>query len=134
GPSLYRGYHPILSPPIEDDKWEWWRGTRDFGGGYITDWGAHMFDIVQWALDMDNGGRVEFIPPAIPQGESGVIYVYGLGTRVNHVNWGVSKAIHFLGTEGSIEVSRSLLRASPEMFANQHLTAHDKRLYYRDNH
>src|SRR3546814_3875098 len=44
GPSLYRGYHPILSPPIEDDKWAWWRGYRGFGGGLITDWGAHMFD------------------------------------------------------------------------------------------
>src|SRR5690606_23624101 len=31
GPSLYRGYHPTLSPPIEDDKWAWWRGYRDFG-------------------------------------------------------------------------------------------------------
>ena len=134
GPSLYRGYHPILSPPIEDDKWAWWRGYRDFGGGYITDWGAHMFDIVQWALDMDNGGPVEFIPPQIPQAETGLTYVYGQGTRVNHVNWGESNAIQFLGTEGSIEVSRSFLRTNPEMLANQHLTANDKRLYYSDNH
>lgn len=134
GPSLYRGYHPTLSPPIEDDKWAWWRGYRDFGGGYITDWGAHMFDIVQWALGMDSGGPVEFIPPQVPQAETGLTYVYGQGTRVNHFNWGEPNAIQFLGTEGSIEVSRSFLRTNPEMLAKRDLTANDKRLYYSDNH
>lgn len=134
GPSLYRGYHPTLSPPIEDDKWAWWRGYRDFGGGYITDWGAHMFGIVQWALGMDNGGPVEFIPPQVPQAETGLTYVYGQGTRVNHFNWGEPNAIQFLGTEGSIEVSRSFLRTNPEMLAKRDLTANDKRLYYSDNH
>ena len=55
GPSLYRGYNPVLAPPIEDNSWAWWRGYKGFGGGYITDWGAHMFDIVQWALIDDSG-------------------------------------------------------------------------------
>lgn len=134
GPSLYRGYHPILSPPIGDDKWAWWRGYRDFGGGYITDWGAHMFDIVQWALDMDNGGPVQFIPPEAPQAEKGLTYVYEHGTRVNHVDWGEPNAIQFIGTEGSIEVSRSFLKTNPTALASQNLTVNDKRLYYSDNH
>ncbi|TYR36668.1 Gfo/Idh/MocA family oxidoreductase [Sphingobacterium phlebotomi] len=134
GPSLYRGYHPILSPPIEDDKWAWWRGYRDFGGGYITDWGAHMFDIIQWALGMDNSGPVQFIPPKVPQAEKGLTYIYEQGTRVNHVDWGEPNAIQFIGTDGIIEVSRSFLKTNPTTLATHNLTANDKRLYYSDNH
>src|SRR5690606_12722423 len=53
GPSLYRGYDNILSPTMDDERWSWWRCYRHFEGGYISNWGANMFDIVQWALDMD---------------------------------------------------------------------------------
>ena len=37
-----------------------WRHYREYGSGGIGDWGAHHFDIVQWALDYDDGGPVEF--------------------------------------------------------------------------
>ncbi|MFQ8807347.1 MAG: hypothetical protein ACLR8Y_22960 [Alistipes indistinctus] len=29
----------------------------------MTDWGAHMFDVAQWALGKDRNGPVEIIPP-----------------------------------------------------------------------
>jgi len=32
------------------------------GGGFTTDWGAHMFDIAQWGLGMDRNGPVEASP------------------------------------------------------------------------
>ncbi len=134
GPSLYRGYHPTLSPPLEDDKWAWWRGYRDFGGGYITDWGAHMFDIVQWALDMDHSGPVTFVPPGAPGATEGLYYTYANGVRVNHKSWGQGNAIQFVGTEGKIEVSRSFLNTDPVGLAKQELTTSDKRLYFSDNH
>ncbi|RYG09349.1 MAG: Gfo/Idh/MocA family oxidoreductase, partial [Chitinophagaceae bacterium] len=54
GPSAYRGYSPILAPPMEENVWARWREYKGFGGGYVSDWGAHMFDIVQWALAMDD--------------------------------------------------------------------------------
>ncbi len=73
GPSLYRGYNKILAPDSADDDWAWWRGYRDFGGGYVTDWGAHMFDIAQWGLDMDNSGPVEYT-----SGKTGT------NTRIDH--------------------------------------------------
>ncbi|WP_282637151.1 Gfo/Idh/MocA family protein [Sphingobacterium thalpophilum] len=134
GPSPYRGYNPILSPPIEDDKWAWWRGYRDFGGGYITDWGAHMFDIVQWALDMDNSGPVQFIPPKQANANSGLSFIYANGVKVNHVEWGVHNAIQFIGEKGKIEVSREFIRSNPETLANLKFAPSDRRLYYSDNH
>lgn len=134
GPSPYRGYNPILSPPLEDDKWAWWRGYRDFGGGYITDWGAHMFDIVQWALGMDESGPVRFYPPKQPNSTTGLSFSYANGVKVNHVQWGVHNAIQFIGEKGTIEVSREFIRSNPENLANLKLTAADRRLYYSDNH
>lgn len=134
GPSLYRGYHPILSPPIEDDAWAWWRGYRDFGGGYITDWGAHMFDIVQWALDMDHSGPVSFVPPETPGAEEGLYFTYANGVRVHHRHWGESNAIQFLGSEGTIEVSREFLRTQPGSLASLAPKSSDKPVYHSDNH
>ena len=42
GPSLYRGYNEQLAPLTIQGPWAWWRGYRDFGGGLVTDWGAHI--------------------------------------------------------------------------------------------
>ena len=134
GPSLYRGYNPTLSPPIEDNSWAWWRGYRGFGGGYITDWGAHMFDIVQWALDMDDSGPVAFNPPSTPAVQNGLSFTYANGIVVNHKQWGEGNAIQFIGTEGTIEVSRSFLRSNPENIVKLQLKPSDKKLYHSDNH
>lgn len=134
GPSLFRGYNAILAPPLEAKDWAWWRGYRDFGGGYVTDWGAHMFDIVQWALGMDNSGPVKFIPPKQPGAKEGLYFVYGNGIRVNHKNWGEGNAIQFIGEKGKIEVSRGFLRTTPDNLAEFKFKESDKRLYYSDNH
>lgn len=135
GPSLYRGYNPILSPPIEDNEtWAWWRGYRDFGGGYIADWGAHMFDIVQWALDMDDSGPVAFNPPDKPYANDGLTFTYANGVTVHHRNWGTGNAIQFVGSAGKIEVSREFLRSTPDQLVKTELKSTDKQLYKSDNH
>lgn len=133
GPSLYRGYNTVLAPPIGDDQWGWWRGYRDFGGGLITDWGAHMFDIAQWALGMDESGPVEFNPPDVPA-KTGLSMKYANGVVVNHKQWGEGNAVQFIGTEGKIEVSRDFLRTTPESLASMQIKETDKQLYYSDNH
>jgi len=139
GPSLYRGYHEDLCPvDAHDSPWAWWRGYRDFGGGLVTDWGAHMFDIAQWGMDMDGSAPVNFLPPEKPEQTHGLTMIYENGTRVNHKLWGDKgdeNAVQFIGTEGKIEVSRSFLRTFPNKnLAKDDLKSTDKRVYYSDNH
>lgn len=133
GPSLFRNYNQELAPPIEYDGWPLWRLYRDFGGGYITDWGAHMFDIAQWALGMDRSGPVEFIPPE-KNATRGLQMKYAGGTVMNHIDWGEFNAVQFIGSEGIIEISRDFYRSDIEGLTESVLGPNDKSLYHSNNH
>jgi predicted dehydrogenase len=134
GPTLYRGYNSELSPPVEEDIFPHWRRYRGFGGGGITDWGAHMFDIGQWALQMDNSGPSVFIPP-VPGETHGLKMIYDNGVVMNHVELPGGAGVEFIGTKGKIEVSRGYLRTFPdEKLANYKFKQNEKRLYFSDNH
>lgn len=134
GPSLYRGYNPILSPALDAPEWSLWRLYHGFGGGYVTDWGAHMFDIVQWALGMDQSGPVSFTPPDIPMAKEGLYFTYKNGIKVHHKSWGSFNAIQFLGTEGKIEVSREFLRSDKADLPKFQIAEKDRKVYYSENH
>jgi len=133
GPSMFRNYHPELAPPIDDRGWANWRAYRDFGGGLITDWGAHMFDIGQWAMGMDQSGPVEFIAPE-KGAKRGMKMVYENGVVMTHADWGSFNAVQFLGTEGKIEVSRGFYRSDIEGLTELELKESDTPLYTSDNH
>ena len=64
GPAPMRAYNEILSPRGVHNHFPMWRKYREYGGGMVTDWGAHHLDIAQWGLGMDDSGPVEIIPPA----------------------------------------------------------------------
>lgn len=134
GPSLFRHYNPELAPPIEDNNWANWRAYRGFGGGQITDWGAHMFDIAQWALGMDNSGPVEFIPPSETDAKRGMRITYENGIVMTHKDWGEFNAVQFIGSEGKIEVSRSFYRSDIPGLVDLELKEGDVPLYRSDNH
>jgi predicted dehydrogenase len=133
GPSLFRNYNSELAPPISFDGYPNWRNYRGFGGGMITDWGAHMFDIGQWALGMDQSGPVEFIPPE-NRAKRGMKMIYENGVVMNHVDWGEFNAVQFLGSEGKIEVSRSFYRSDIKGLTEFELKESDTPLYRSDNH
>ncbi len=136
GPAPYRGYHMDLACPLEDKRWGQWRDYKPFGGGMITDWGAHMFDIIQWALDQDHSGPTLFTPPSSPA-ESGLTYTYDNGIKVTHTKWGDgNNEIQFIGSEGRLEVSRSYLRTYPnKALADTPLKDSDmNRVYKSENH
>ncbi len=136
GPAPFRGYHTDLACPIGDKRWGMWRDYYPFGGGMVTDWGAHMFDIVQWALDRDHTGPLYFNPPGGVATE-GLTYTYENGITVTHTKWGKgNNEIQFIGTEGSLEISRSYLKTFPNAaLAETPLKDTDtQRVYESPNH
>ena len=133
GPSLFRNYNSELAPSIAFNGYPNWRNYSGFGGGMITDWGAHMFDIAQWALGMDQSGPVEFIAPE-HGAKRGLQMKYANGVVMNHVDWGEFNAVQFLGSKGKIEVSRSFYRSDIVGLTEVELKDSDTPLYKSDNH
>ena len=103
GPAHMRPYNSILSPRGIHRGYPNWRAYSEFGGGMVTDWGAHHLDIAQWGLGMDASGPVEALPPEKPGTKRGARLVYANGVTVEH-NDGFG--VHFFGTEGEVQVNR----------------------------
>ncbi|MEL7535237.1 MAG: Gfo/Idh/MocA family oxidoreductase [Bacteroidota bacterium] len=132
GPAQYRGYNHLLAPPIPEKFWPKWRDYREFGGGKVTDWGAHMFDIAQWALGMDDTGPIEYFPP---DGEREFLMLrYANGITMTHEDFGKGNAVRFIGSEGVLDVGRSFLDSNPASLANHVIKEEEIRLYESDNH
>ena len=134
GPAQYTHYNHVLAPAWPNDMWPLWRSYREFGGGGIADWGAHMFDIVQWALGKDDSGPVEFIPPSTPGADRGLVFKYDNGIEVAHEDFGRGYAVRFTGSEGTLDVSRDFLETSNPVLAEQEIADSETKLYYSDNH
>jgi len=135
GPAMYRAWNPGIAPPFGDDSWGMWRLYKSFGGGFVTDWGAHMFDIAQWGLGMDHSGPVQFMPPENKRADRGVKMKYANGVIVSHEQWTTeASGVQFIGTEGIIEVSRDFLRASNNSILKTKLKETDDHLYVSTNH
>jgi predicted dehydrogenase len=111
-------YNELLNPPItlepeENEKaWGAWRWYKETGGGYMTDWGAHMFDIAQWGLGMDRSGPVKVIPAK--EGKP-LTYHYANGVEmvVGPFDEG-RQGVKFIGEKGWIKVSRGQFDSSDE--------------------
>ncbi|HUX59093.1 MAG TPA: Gfo/Idh/MocA family oxidoreductase [Bacteroidales bacterium] len=108
---------PISLDPPEDEKiWGAWRWYKEMGGGFTTDWGAHMFDIAQWGLGMDRSGPVEASP--IGDGTEFMSFKYADGVVMTSEPFDekMTKGVKFWGEDGWIEVSRGYFNASDPKF------------------
>ncbi|MHC4517408.1 MAG: Gfo/Idh/MocA family protein [Planctomycetota bacterium] len=130
GPSMWRPYHSELSPHLSQDVFPHWRNHSWFGGGGMTDWGAHHFDIAQWGLGMDGTGPVEIIPPN-GNDVKDLTYRYANGITMTR---GKANGILFEGSEGKIEVNRGYLKTWPDSLKNQQIGADEVHLYDSKNH
>ena len=133
GPNLYQYFNNQLNPPLGDPMWARWRDFEEFGGGDMTDWGAHMFDIAQWALNMDHSGPKKIIPPD-GKDYPFLTYLYDNGVKMTHEDFGKKHAIQFIGSEGKIQIQRGNLVTYPENLKDIKLSVNEERVYHSNNH
>jgi predicted dehydrogenase len=83
-----------------------WRWIRDYSGGMLADWGAHLFDTAQWGNDTERTGPVE-IEGTGKRHETGLYdtfheyhleYRYANGVRMRVDSGGT--ALRFVGADG----------------------------------
>ncbi|MFN5423251.1 MAG: Gfo/Idh/MocA family protein [bacterium] len=133
GPAPFHDFNAILSPPVEEDIFPRWRNYTEYGGGVIADWGAHMFDIAQWALGMDDSGPVKLIPP---QGKlsKGLQMHYAHGVVMKHEDFGRGQGVRFIGELGRLDVTRSILDSDPVNISTATIKDGEVRLYESNDH
>jgi len=116
----------------------------DYSGGQMTNFGAHDIDIAQWGLDMDESGPVAVEGTATFHPEKWyetpstcrLTYTYANGATmlVGQVQKDCPGGATFVGTEGSIHITRARLTAKPAEIAEKPLGDKDVRLYQSSNH
>jgi predicted dehydrogenase len=109
---------PITIEPEQNEKiWGAWRWYKEMGGGFTTDWGAHMFDIAQWGLGMDKNGPVEASP--VGDGTEFMSFKYANGVIMTSEPFDEkkTKGVKFWGDKGWIEVSRGYFKSSDPKLA-----------------
>jgi len=133
GPAPFHEFNAELAPPVEKDIYPNWRNYREYGGGYVSDWGAHMFDIAQWALDKDNSGPVKFIPPD-GKNYRALTMIYDNGIVMKHEDFGRGNGVRFIGTKGSLDISREYLDSTPANIATATIQPNEIHLYESEDH
>ena len=127
-------YYPYSENRVLGDYGAGWRCYWEYGSRKFGDWGAHHFDIVQWALGRDDTGPVEFIPEGY-EGATHHHYRYADGITV----WRDKKPdkdhmIRFIGSEGEVLVSRGKVASSPAELVRHQFTDQDVQVYESKNH
>jgi predicted dehydrogenase len=111
-----------------------WRMFLEYGSRKNGDWGAHHFDIIQWALGMDASGPVEFIPAGF-EGSPYQTHRYANGVTVQRVDGDQPAMIEFIGTKGTVGVGReNYLVCDPVALATRPLRAAEAHLIESNDH
>lgn len=119
------------------------RWIFDYSGGMICDWGAHHIDIAQWGLGMEYTGPVEiegvgeFYKDGLwnTANRFNINYRYKNGVVLNLATTNVNKqGVKFVGSEGSVFVSRSEISAEPISLLNAVIGPDEIHLYRSANH
>lgn len=119
------GPDPSLPP-----RWSTFRYFWDYAGGFMTDWGVHLIDIVQWAMQVESpsviasmGGKYYIKDNAETPDTLQVTYEYRnpdficvYENRWDNANsmYDKSYGIEFHGTDGTLFVDRGGFEVFPE--------------------
>ena len=82
GPAPWAPYHRYRISGSFDIDGTSWRSWRDYSGGGMTDWGAHKFGGVMFAVNRMEEGPVEVIPP--DKDHKYLTYVFANGFKLYH--------------------------------------------------
>ena len=133
GPNMEQSaFNHNLAPVLKDDFWAHWRDYKEFGGGGMTDWGAHMFDIAQWGLDMDSSGPVMVTPP--DKDHRFLTYQYANGVTMTHETATKDQGVIFVGTMGEVHVMRGKLETTPPELKDKVIGNSENHVYKSENH
>ncbi len=113
---------------VFEDKWSHFRWFWDYAGGMMTDWGIHLLDIVQWAMDVEapqvitaSGGKFFLKDNRETPDTLQVTYEYPgflclYENRELNANsmWDHGYGILFHGSEGTLFVDRRGYEIFPE--------------------
>ncbi len=116
-------YHPDFNPKLDEKGrdlcWGKWRWFKETGGGLMTDWGAHMFDIAQWAIGKDGSGPVKVIPAGYRQYDS-LTYLYDNGiVMTEEPISGQEAGVQIFGEEGTLAIFRGKYITDNPKFAHE---------------
>ncbi|MDP4611216.1 MAG: Gfo/Idh/MocA family oxidoreductase [Opitutales bacterium] len=128
-------WEPYFENRVKGDYGGGWRSFWEYGSKKNGDWGAHHFDIIQWALGRDHTGPVKFVPKGF-EGEEYAYYEYADGIRVvrDHPDR-KGYMIRFFGTEGEVCVSRNgEIESTPAELVGRPLSPSDTQLYRSTYH
>jgi predicted dehydrogenase len=138
GPAPFRPY-------IEQGCHYNWHFLYDFGGGQLTNWGAHMLDIAQWGNGSDLTGPIEvrgtgefskeglFETPL----QYDIEYAYSNGVRLlcrTRKPDGPEPHVRFEGSDGWIFVSRDRFLSHPSSLIQSKTSPNEVRLYRSNDH
>ena len=103
-----------------NSQWMKWTHWRDFSGHWMTNWGAHGIDMVQWGVGTDGTGPVEMRPltPG-PNGEVEMRYANGVPVRfvLDFKHRGPMAGCIFVCEKGKLEVNRNKFTSNPKEIA-----------------
>jgi predicted dehydrogenase len=128
-------WFPYNFKRIEGDYGGGWRCFWEYGARKNGDWGAHHYDIIQWALGMDNSGPNFFFPKG-HDGSGWQGFKYADGPTIHRDRKGeTSEMIEFHGEKGMVGVSRGgQLVTTPGHLANHPLEPSEVHLYDSPSH
>jgi predicted dehydrogenase len=106
-----------------NSQWMKWTHWQDFSGNWMTNWGAHGIDQVQWGVGMDGSGPVEMRP--LEPGPNGQVEMrYANGVPVRFVldfagRRGPMAGCIFVCEKGKLEVNRNKFTSNPQDIADE---------------
>jgi predicted dehydrogenase len=121
GQAPVRRFNRQLFSHWTDGVGRWWGNWCDYSNSQLTGLGAHAFDMVQYALGMDDTGPVELWPAEeCPTARIHFRYANGVEVRLRFPDAepyrGPRLGAIFVGSECKIEINRNKFKTNPVDF------------------